>query len=195
MIAIIKGCGNNIASIRYALQRLGQEAIITAQPDIIKNSSHVLLPGVGHAGFAMDQLNRNCLTEVIKNLTQPVLGICLGMQLLFNTSEEGNTAGLGIIPGIIKAFEKSPNLTIPHMGWNILQWKTNSDLQKNLNEGDFFYFVHSFKAPITTYTIATCEYGENFSAIVKKDNFYGMQFHPERSGNIGEKILKNFFNL
>lgn len=192
MIVLIEGCGSNIASVKFALQRLGHTAIISADPKIIQRASHVILPGVGTAHHAMMQLKNNGLTSVITSLTQPVLGICLGMQLLFTRSEEGDTKTLGIFPGVVKRFTAKPPLTIPHMGWSQLN-TTNVD--NPLSNNGYVYFVHSYAAPVNEYTVASCHYDEEFSAMVMKDNFVGMQFHPERSGEVGAQLLKNFIAL
>lgn len=180
MIAIIDCCGSNIASIKYAFARLNVVAILTHDPVKIKQASHVILPGVGHATVAMNALKERGLIETIRTLTQPVLGICLGMQLLYEASEEGDTQCLGIIPGTIKRFPDSSTLIVPHMGWN------------TVGNAPFVYFVHSFYAPISKWTIANTHYGNDFTAMVKHKNFVGMQFHPEKSGRTGEDLLLNF---
>lgn len=195
MIAIIDGCGANIASVLFALERLGQQALLTTDAAIIRNADYVILPGVGTAKNAMEKLAENDLIDVIKKLTQPVLGICLGMQLLYEFSEEGNIKGLGVVSGDIKLFPKSPELVFPHMGWNKLSIHNNSRLLNNITSGDYVYFVHSYFAAINDNTVATTQYGENFTAAVEKNNFYGVQFHPERSGEVGEQILRNFLAL
>ena len=190
-IAIIdSGCAN-IASVRYALERLGHEGVLTADKDFINQADRVILPGVGTARAAMDGLRQRDLIETIQNLTQPVMGICLGMQLLFQHSEELNTDMLGIIPANIVKFDDSIDI-IPHMGWNNVTFPTPSPLFKDIESNSHFYFVHSYLAPIGDYTIGQCDYGAPFSAIVKRDNFHGCQFHPERSGEVGATILKNF---
>jgi imidazole glycerol-phosphate synthase subunit HisH len=177
MIAIIKGCGSNIASIQFALKRLGFDSIVTDNPDIIMNASHVILAGVGHALNAMSTLKKLNLVDLIKALKQPVLGICLGMQLLYEHSEEGHTDCLGIIPGVIR---KMTAKIIPHMGWN------------NINQNAYAYFLHSFKAPINEYTITTTLYSGEFTSMVKYKNYTGMQFHPEKSGKTGDQLLLKF---
>lgn len=176
MIAIINS-GNNIASIQNAFKRLNVDSVLTHDINIIKNASHVIIPGVGHAAKAMQQLRELNLIETIRTLTQPVLGICLGMQLLFDDSEEGNTDCLGVIPGSVKQFDI--DRVIPHMGWNQC-------------ERDYYYFAHSYYVPINPYTIATTAYGIQFSAICQYRNFVGMQFHPEKSGLAGERLLMKF---
>jgi glutamine amidotransferase len=196
MIAIIEGCGTNINSIQFALSRLGYSSVLTTDPDIIQTASHVILPGVGTANYAMQQFKIRGLSELVRCLQQPVLGICLGMQLLFEFSEEGNTECLGIIPGKVKLIPATTGLPIPHMSWNQLQIvNTRSPLVKNICNEDYVYFVHSYAAGITEATIATTHYGVPFASIVQYRNFYATQFHPERSGKIGKKILENFLNF
>lgn len=195
MIAIIQGCGANLASIQFALERLSYKITVTADPKIIAAASHVILPGVGHAAIAMAQLQKLNLITVIQQLQQPVLGICLGMQLLYDSSAEGDVTGLGIIPGNINALPTDAGLTVPHMGWNTLSLLKSSLLTAELTNGIYQYFVHSFAAPVNEFTIAATHYGNAFTAIVQRNNFYGTQFHPERSGKMGEVILKNFLRL
>lgn len=175
MIAIIKSCGSNFASIQYALDRRGVASLVTDDPEVILKADKVILAGVGHAERAMENLLEADLIKIINNITQPILGICLGMQLLYESSEEGEVDCLGIIPGRIKRFPKKSNYPIPHMGWN-----------------DNKYFVHSYYAPVNQYTIETCSYINDFTCVVRKNNFVGMQFHPERSGKVGEDYLKKF---
>lgn len=195
MIAIIKGCGTNIASIQFALERLGHQSVHTANAAEIKAATHVILPGVGSAPQAMSQLKEYQLINTIRELQQPVLGICIGMQILFDHSMEGDVACLGILSGTIVGIPQQQNLTIPHMGWNQLQMQKNSPLLKDIENNSHVYYVHSYAAPINDYTIASTCYGNNFTAMVQHNNFYGMQFHPEKSGQTGEIILRNFINL
>ena len=190
IVIIDSGCAN-IASVRYAFERLGYEAKATADIERIQSVDRVILPGVGSAPAAMKQLNALNLIETIQNLKQPVMGICLGMQLLFKHSEEFNTDMLGIIDSDMKKFDDSIDI-IPHMGWNSVSQAKPSPLFKNVPDNSHFYFVHSFRADVEEYTLGACDYGSPFSAIVQKDNFYGCQFHPERSGVIGAQVLKNF---
>jgi glutamine amidotransferase len=194
-VAIIDNGGANIASVRFALERLGLEARLTADPLELRSAGHVILPGVGAADDAMARLRTLGLVEVIRSLRQPVLGICLGMQLLFEASAEGETPGLGIIPGRVAAIPARPEHPVPHMGWNQLQAQRGSPLLEGVHDGDYVYFVHSFAAPVNAATIAQCEYTEPFAAIVQQDNFYGMQFHPERSARVGATLLENFMRL
>lgn len=196
MIAIIRGCGANIASVQFALERLGKQSILTTDANSISAASHVILPGVGTAKQAMLQLQELRLIEVIQKLSQPVLGICLGMQILYEFSHEGDTDGLAIIPGRVSHLPTDKPLTIPHIGWNQLQFYDNkSPILQDISNNNYFYFVHSYMAPVNEYTLATTNYGKNFAALVQKNNFYGMQFHPERSGKVGENILQNFLDL
>jgi len=197
MIAIIDSGGANIASVRFALERLGVDGQLTADPAVINAAERVILPGVGAAPAAMAQLDRAGLIECIRGLTQPVLGICLGMQLLFERSEEGDTPLLGLIGGTCRAFDPSAGLTVPHMGWNRLV-TTNAEehpLLAGVEAGSHVYFVHSYAAPDSTDTVASCSYGVDFTALVAHGNFMGAQFHPERSGPVGAAILGNFLKL
>jgi len=196
MIAIVKGCGANIASVQFALERLGKKFILTNDINQIRSASHVILPGVGTADQAMKQLQKFQLVDAIRQLPQPVLGICLGMQILFSFSDEGNVNCLNIFPGEIKHLSQAEGLSIPHMGWNQLEIIQNSSpLVKNIEDGSYVYFVHSYVAPLDSYSIAVTRHGKTFAAIVENNNFYGVQFHPERSGKVGEMILKNFLDL
>jgi glutamine amidotransferase len=194
-IAIIDNGGANIASVRFALERLGLAARLTAEAGELQSASHVILPGVGAAGDAMRRLQSLALVDVIRGLTQPVLGICLGMQLLFESSAEDDTEGLGIIPGRVAQIPASPDRPVPHMGWNQLRRRATSPLLDGVEDGDYVYFVHSYAAPVNSATLAVCDYGDEFAALVRKDNFYGMQFHPERSARVGATLLGNFARL
>lgn len=196
MIAVIDSCGSNITSVLFALQRLGAEATLTADPEVIWKAERVILPGVGAAGTAMDRLREQNLPQCIVSLTQPVLGICVGMQLLFSYSEEGNANLLDIIPGNISHFTPEQDKTIPHMGWNSIAIRKTHPLVKDLPQDSYFYFVHSYFPPVSDYTIGACSYGgDTFSAIVARDNFMGCQFHPERSSKTGAHILRNFLEI
>lgn len=196
MIAIVDGCGANISSVQFALARLGKCALLTTDPDHIKAASHVILPGVGTANHTMERLQKLKLVDVLRELKNPVLGICLGMQLLYETSAEGNVDCLGILPGKIENLPVGHGLTIPHMGWNLLQINGNpSRLMQGIDKKSYVYFVHSYAAPINENTIATTKHGIVFAAACNSENFYGVQFHPEKSGIIGEKILLNFLDL
>mgnify|MGYP004463132485 FL=1 len=194
-VAIIKYNAGNICSVDYALKRLGVAPIITADPEILRKADKVIFPGVGEALTTMEYLRAHRLDEVIQTLKQPVLGICLGMQLLCQHSEEGDTDCLGIFPADVKRFQPNRHEDkVPHMGWNTLS-HVNSDLFKGDLEGKFVYFVHSYYVPVNAFTAATTDYIQPFSASLHKANFYATQFHPEKSGSVGEQILKNFLQL
>lgn len=191
-IAIIDYGAGNVQSIKFALERIGFEGFVTADSDHILEADKVIFPGVGEAATAMKKLRERKLDQLIPNLKQPVLGICLGMQLLCNDSEEGQTKGFGIFDVSVKRF---PNqVKIPQVGWNTIQ-NLNSALFENIRENEFVYLVHSYFAPIGSETIATANYGMKYSVALQKNNFFGVQFHPEKSGKMGEKILENFLKL
>ncbi len=191
-VAIIDGGGANIASLTFALARLGWEGQLTPTPDTISRASHVILPGVGAAEDAMNRLKQADLIELIAGLRQPVLGICLGMQLLFEKSEENNTACLNLLPGTARLFDAAPERPVPHMGWNQIQRTRESRLLEGIPDGAHFYFVHSYAVDVTQDTVAQTEYGRDFTAVAERDNFQATQFHPERSGRFGARILQNF---
>ncbi len=192
MIAILKYSAGNTKSVENAIKRLGYDCIITDNPETLLNSDKVIFPGVGEAKSAMDYLTEKGLDQTIKSLKQPVLGICLGMQLMCTNTEEGNTSGLGIFNTVVRKFP--PIDKVPHMGWNDF-----TDLKGDLFDGieltDNVYFVHSYYAALSEDAIATCDYILPFAAALQKDNFYAVQFHTEKSGEIGEHILKNFLEL
>ncbi len=190
LVIIDYGTGN-IQSIKFAFQRLGVEAELTNDPETIQKADRVIFPGVGEASSAMDKLWESGLHDLIPALKQPVLGICLGMQLMCNSSEEGDTEGLGIFDTEVVKFNSG--LKVPQIGWNKIE-HLRSPLFQGMGE-DFIYLVHSFYAPKTEETIATSSYGVDYSAALHKDNFYGVQFHPEKSGEYGAKILENFIKL
>lgn len=192
MIAIIDYDAGNVKSVQNALKKLGFEAVITSDIETIRNADKVIFPGVGEASSAMKKLQERGLDAIIPNLKQPVLGICLGMQLMCNSSEEGNTKALGIFDCEVKLFPNSD--IVPHMGWNNVS-EIKGKLLKNISETDNFYFVHSFYATICKNTSSVCDYITPFSATLEKDNFYAAQFHPEKSGDAGFKLLENFLNL
>lgn len=192
---IIGCCGANLASLGFAFARLGVEAPITEDPERVRAASHVVLPGVGAAGDAMQRLARAGFADLVPRLSQPVLGICLGMQLLFTDSEEGDTPCLDVIPGRVARLHPGGELPIPQMGWNELDVMRPSRLLDGVTGGEYAYFVHSFAAPVGDYTRATADYGGAFSAVVEHGNFYGTQFHPERSSALGAKILANFLRI
>ncbi|WP_419418821.1 imidazole glycerol phosphate synthase subunit HisH [Legionella sp. D16C41] len=195
MIAVIDVSGNNLTSLGNALKQLGYNYQLTHNAKIIKSASHVIIPGVGAAKAGMQALHDYNLAAVIKALKQPVLGICLGMQLLLDYSEEGNVECLGLIPGIAKRLPQQLGYPVPHMGWNTLEWVNNSPLKVELKDNDYVYFVHSFALLDSTDTVAYCQYNLKFSAIVKRANFYGMQFHPEKSSTVGLCLLRNFLSM
>lgn len=195
MIAIVKYNAGNIFSVYCALKRLGYEAVLTDDPEVLRKADKVVFPGVGEAGAAMEHLNANGLADVIRSLKQPVLGICIGMQLLCRHSEESDVDCLGIFDTDIVKFNPSdPELKVPQMGWNQIN-ALKTDLFKDVKPGSYVYYVHSYHAPICPYTIAETDYNGNYSAALHKDNFYATQFHPEKSGSVGEQILKNFLEL
>jgi glutamine amidotransferase len=189
---IIKYNAGNIRSVDFALRRLGVEAEITDNPQKIRSADKVIFPGVGEARSTMDHLREKGLDRVIAGLQQPVLGICLGMQLLCAESEERNTRTLGILPTQVERFRGS--VKVPHMGWNRIR-HLKSPLFEGIEEEAFVYFVHSYYVPRMPHVIAEVEHGKPFSAAVRKDNFFAVQFHPEKSGPTGARILRNFINL
>jgi glutamine amidotransferase len=193
-IAIIKYNAGNVASVMYALDRIGQKYKWTDDPEEIKKADKVIFPGVGEASTAMAYLKEKGLDTLIKGLKQPVLATCIGMQLLCKHSEEGNVDCIGVFDVEVKKFQ-SKDLKIPHVGWNSISAKGDNPLMKGLKAEEFVYFVHSFYAPVNVYTTAVCEYVQPFSAMLHKDNFYAAQFHAEISGKAGEQILKNFLAL
>lgn len=196
MIAILGGYSTNVASIQFALKRLGKQSTLTTDKKIIQSASHVILPGISTAKHAMTELHHLELVDVIKQLQQPVLGICLGMQLFFEFSTEGDVACLGLLPGKVSALLSSNTLPVPHMGWNQLDvLQPSSALMKGIASGDYVYFVHGYAVPSMNATIATMRYGAVFSASIQYGHFYGVQFHPEKSGPTGAKILHNFLEL
>ncbi|MEX0723347.1 MAG: imidazole glycerol phosphate synthase subunit HisH [Gracilimonas sp.] len=194
MIAIIKYKAGNTASVANALDRLGAHYFFAETPEELESAKAVIFPGVGHAGAAMKSLQEKGVDEWLKNTNKQVLGICVGMQLLFETSTEGDTIGLGVIPGALKKFDET-QAKVPHMGWNKLTDPEKHPILKNLISKNYLYFVHSYYAPVGKHTLATCNYINDFSAIVAKDNFIGVQFHPEKSGSVGSLILQNFLDL
>jgi glutamine amidotransferase len=199
MIVIIDtGCAN-LSSVKFAIERLGYAVTVSKDPDILQKADKLFLPGVGTAKEAMANLIERDLVEQIKKLKQPVLGICLGMQMLAEASEEGFgdqpiIETLGIVKGHIEKMDVAP-LRSPHMGWNKVTAKPGEPLFKDIPADSYFYFVHSYALPVTENTIASCDYGKPFTAAVNKDNFYGVQFHPERSGKAGAQLIKNFLEL
>jgi glutamine amidotransferase len=194
-VVIIASGGANIASLQFALERLGARSLVSADLRQISSATHVILPGVGAAADAMSRLRQKNLDTLIPSLQQPVLGICLGMQLLFEASEEGSAHCLGIIPGHASRFAAATGRPVPHMGWNTLKIERPNALLEGVQQGDYAYFVHSYALATGTATIASCDYGDPFSACVHWRNFYGAQFHPERSAKVGARLLQNFLEL
>ncbi len=193
LVIVDTGCAN-LASVGFAFDRLGVQKTISADPDIIRAAQRVVLPGVGAAAYAMASLRARGLVDVLQALTQPVLGICLGMQLLFESSQEGNAQGLGLIKGKVGEMDTG-SLPSPHMGWNQLRDLADDPLLAGVKQGSYVYFVHSYGVPVSGNTLAACDYGGKFSAIVRSGNIYGCQFHPERSGKTGAQILENFLKV
>jgi glutamine amidotransferase len=192
---IIDSGGANLASLVFALERLGTQATVTTDARAITSAPRVILPGVGAAADAMRRLRSAGLDRLLPGLEQPVLGICLGMQLLFERSEEGPADGLGVMPGTVQRMRAVPGRPVPHMGWNRLRPLREDALLAGLDEKDYVYFVHSYAAPVTAATLASAEYGAPFAAVARSRNFWGTQFHPERSGAAGARLLENFLRL
>jgi glutamine amidotransferase len=194
-VVLVDAGGTNIGSVRYALERLGVEATLTVDAERIRAAGHVILPGVGAAGPGMQRIRDAGLVDVLRDLRQPVLGVCLGMQLLCERSEEAEGDCLGLIPATATRFMDRPGLRVPHMGWNRLRAEAPHPLLEGLGDVAWAYFVHSYAVPVGDYTIASTNHGVGFSAVVARDNFMGMQFHPERSAAVGARLLKNFLAL
>lgn len=194
MIGIIRYRAGNLTSVSNALQRLNADFFISDEFSELEVADAIIFPGVGHAAAAMDDLRAKDLDVWLKTTKKPVLGICLGMQLLFETSEEGDSTTLGIIPGRLKKFD-STKAKVPHMGWNQFETQKNHPLLKDIGSKQFLYYVHGYYAPTNEYTLASCQYINNFAAVVAKDNYMGVQFHPEKSGQVGSLLLQNFLNM
>lgn len=196
IVIVNTGCAN-IASVKFALERLGVSVTVSDDAAVIKGADKVFLPGVGAAGAAMTSIAAKQLISTLQGLTQPVLGVCLGMQLMVEQSDEattGNIDCLRLLPGHVKRMQAG-ELRLPHMGWNTITPEKESPLFKGLDAGTYFYFVHSFAVPVYAHTLARCEYGQTFSAAIAHNNFFGVQFHPERSGEAGAQLLTNFVNM
>ena len=191
-VAVIDAGGANIGSVRYALDRLGVASVLTADADVIAASERVILPGVGAAKVAMARLRELDLIQTLRSLQQPLLGICLGMQLLFDSSEEGEVETLGLLTGRVTKLPEATGIRIPHMGWNQLAIRRESPLLAGIESGAACYFVHSYAAPVTQDCIASSAHGLPFAAVVQRGNVAGAQFHPERSGAVGARLLQNF---
>tara|TARA_B100000405_G_scaffold8883_1_gene7780 strand:- start:128 stop:724 length:597 start_codon:yes stop_codon:yes gene_type:complete len=194
-VAIVDSIGSNLASLIFALNRIGSSFEITDEIDVLNKASHIILPGVGAAKNAMTKLKQRKLIDEISKLTKPTLGICLGMQIFMDASDEDDAKCLGIISNTCRPFENNREYPVPHMGWNKVRFNRDSVLTKNLKDDDYYYFVHSYYVPICSETIGVSSYPIEFSAVVQKDNFFGTQFHPEKSGLSGSKILQNFVSL
>jgi glutamine amidotransferase len=194
-VVIIASGGANTASLQFALERLDAASLVSADAQQIRAATHVILPGVGAAADAMTRLRRQGLDRLIPSLQQPVLGVCLGMQLLYEASDEGHADCLGIIPGRAARFTPAAGRPVPHMGWNTLAVERPSALLEGIQQGEYAYFVHSYALHLSSATIASCSYGDPFSACVQWRNFYGAQFHPERSAKVGARLLQNFLRL
>lgn len=192
-IVIINYSAGNIFSVQNACSRLGYETEVSSSPEVIAEAGRVIIPGVGNSGIAMESLREAGLVDLLPRLTQPVLGICLGMQIMYSYLDESDEPGLGIINGTVGRFPRG-DLPVPQMGWN-RAFDLNGPLFRGIAEGEWFYFVHSFRAVVDSNTIASCTYGEPFTAAAGRDNFYGCQFHPEKSGQAGLIVLKNFLEL
>jgi glutamine amidotransferase len=194
MIGIIDYEAGNIASVTNALNRLSVNFIVTNQIKKLEQCEGYIFPGVGHAYSAMRSLDEHNLIDWMKDIKKPLLGICLGMQLLFEESEEGSSAGLGVIPGKLRKFDSSRG-KVPHMGWNTFTDIADHDLLRGIRKDDYFYYVHSYYAPVNQYSLATCDYISTFASVVANNNFLGVQFHPEKSGSAGEHLLSNFLTI
>lgn len=194
MIAILKYKAGNIKSVANALDRLGEHYFLAEKPNELESAQAVIFPGVGHAGAAMRSLKEHGTDQWLQSTDKLVLGICVGMQLMFESSVEGDTQGLGIIPGNLRKFDETVD-KVPHMGWNTFTEQSDHPLLKGLSQKQYLYYVHSYYAPVGPHTIASCEYISPFSAAVAKDNFMGVQFHPEKSGSVGSMVLQNFLDI
>lgn len=195
-VAIVHLGAGNTASVQFALERLGAEVVVTADPTVVAEAERVILPGVGAAGYAMARMAELGLTEIIKAFDRPLLGLCLGQQLLFERSEEnGGATMLGFIPGEVRRLNIRPDLPVPHMGWTRLDNLKDDPILEGVAEGSYAYFVHSFVCPDTDATIACADYGTEVPAMVRTGNRWGCQFHPERSAEAGARILQNFLSL
>ena len=194
-VAIIDNGGGNVASVRFALDRLGARSVVTQHVGEISSAAHVILPGVGAAPEGMRRLSAAGLDRLIPTLRQPLLGICLGMQLLCEGSEEGSTTCLGVFAGKVARLRARSDQPVPHMGWNQIEACRASPLLAGIGDGDYAYFVHSYALPIGAETVATTDYGGSFAAVVSRGNFHGVQWHPERSAGTGARLLANFLAL
>ena len=194
-VVLVDAGGANLGSVRYALERLGARVRVSAAAGEIAAADRVILPGVGAAGPAMARLRELCLVELLRELRQPLLGICLGMQLLYEASDEGDVECLGVLPGRVSRLVAAlPSVRVPHMGWNRLRVEQVDPLLHGIADGSTAYFVHSYAAPVTDATRASCDHGGAFAAVVRSGNYSGAQFHPERSATVGARLLENFLS-
>ena len=191
-VALVDAGGANLGSVRFALRRLGVEATLTGDAQVIRGSDRVILPGVSTAGMVMRRLRELDLVETLRNLDKPLLGVCVGMQLLFEGSDEGDVECLGLLPGRVAKLPAGPGIRVPHMGWNTLLPLRSNSLSAGIGGGDHAYFVHSYAAPVTPDCVFSCEHGIAFAAVVQRGKVAGAQFHPERSAGTGARLLRNF---
>lgn len=191
-VVLVDAGGSNIGSVRYALQRLGVDAELTGDAATIRAADRVILPGVGAAAVCMARLRELDLVDVLRTLDRPLLGVCVGVQLLFAHSEEEDTPCLGLLPGRVRKLHAAPGIRVPHMGWNTLQRRRGGSLVEGIADGDHAYFVHSYAAAVDEDCLCSSEHGQRFAAVVQRGNVAGAQFHPERSGAVGARLLKNF---
>lgn len=191
-VVLVDAGGSNIGSVRYALQRLGVDAELTGDAATIRAADRVILPGVGAAAVCMARLRELDLVDVLRTLDKPLLGVCVGVQLLFAHSEEDDTPCLGLLPGRVRKLHAAPGIRVPHMGWNTLQRRRGGSLVEGIADGDHAYFVHSYAAAVDEDCLCSSEHGQRFAAVVQRGNVAGAQFHPERSGAVGARLLKNF---
>ena len=191
-VVLVDAGGSNIGSVRYALQRLGVDAELTGDATTIRAADRVILPGVGAAAVCMARLRELDLVDVLRTLEKPLLGVCVGVQLLFAHSEEDDTPCLGLLPGRVRKLHAAPGIRVPHMGWNTLQRRRAGSLVEGIADGDHAYFVHSYAAAVDDDCLCSSEHGQRFAAVVQRGNVAGAQFHPERSGAVGARLLKNF---
>ncbi len=191
-VVLVDGGGSNIGSVRHALQRIGVDAELTGDADVVRAADRVILPGVGAAAEGMRKLRGHGLVEVLRTLDKPLLGVCVGMQLLFEHSGEDDVECLGLLDGKVAKLAANDGVRVPHMGWNTLHRRRDASLLDGIDEGAYAYFVHSYAAPAGTDCLASCTHGREFAAVVQRGNVAGAQFHPERSSAVGERLLKNF---
>ncbi|MDE1960913.1 MAG: imidazole glycerol phosphate synthase subunit HisH [Xanthomonadaceae bacterium] len=191
-VVLVDSGGANIGSVRYALQRLGVDAPVTHDAARIRSASHVILPGVGTAAAGMARLRETGLIDILRGLRQPLLGICLGMQLLYERSDEGAAQCLGLLGGSVRRLRPRADVRVPHMGWNRLRVVRDDPLLEGVGPGEHVYFVHGYAPAVDSATLADCDHGGAFAAVVRRGNVCGMQFHPERSGSVGARLLANF---